>query len=249
MNYIVSGIIKFQEESKLKLLDNNKLIFYSPRSIQTVITPTETKDLNVEFTFTATNENEAGIIAELELERISNLISYFHTVPILEYRIDSISSQSQNAPNKKSVKISVSIVGKASISVVKGLGVESLNKLKDKLEKVYPEDFEEIIQMWCQAISEKSQISKYLLLYRILELLFEQNTDQLTNWIKRIEPKVPIYEDRRRGGYTIYTYLRDCLHPKAERRIFPVKEVSENLPKLQNLIYKKIREQYGESVY
>jgi hypothetical protein len=129
------------------------------------------------------------------------------------------------------------------------LGVESVVKLRNKLEKIYPNDFDETISLWRQAISEDNSISRYLLLYRLLELLFKQDTVSLNEWIKNIEPQVKIYQDRLRREHTIYTYLRDCIHPKTEKRTFPLKEISGMVNPLQNLVYRKIQEKYRESIY
>ena len=246
MEYTVSGIIKFSEEIKLKL--DNGLIFNTPNFIKVNMLSTDTNDLNVKLILSADDEKEAEMRAKLELERISNLISYFRNIPIAENKITGMSSQFRNASNQQSVKIWEFACASARASIVDGLGEESIKKLKDKLEGTYSNDFEEMTFLWRQAISMDSPIS-YLLLYRILELLFENNTKLLTDWIRAIEPQVEMPYDRKRGEHTIYTYLRDCIHPKAEKRDFPAKEISSRLGSLQNLVYRRIQEKYGESIY
>jgi len=91
---------------------------------------------------------------------------------------------------------------------------------------------------------------RYLLFYRLLELLFNSNTKILTEWVKNKIAEVELYYDRRRGGeHTIFTYLRDHIHPKTAEKGFPFKEINNRLPQLQNLVYEKIKEKYRESIY
>jgi hypothetical protein len=97
--------------------------------------------------------------------------------------------------------------------------------------------------MWREAISTEASALKYLLLYRLMEFLFRSNTEQLTNWIKTKETSVQIFHDRQRGDTTIYTYLRDSIHPKQKR--FPLQDINNLLPGLQSLAKEAIREKFG----
>lgn len=248
MEYTISGIIKFSEEIKLKL--DNRLILNTSNFIKIHMLSTDTNDLSIEFILSADHENEAKMRAELELERISNLISYFRNIPIAENKITGITSQFQNAPNQQSIKISESICLSERSSIVNGLGEESIKKLKNKLEGAYSNGFEEMAHQWRQAISKDNPPWKYLQLYKILELLFNNNTKSLTDWIKTKEPQVEMYHDRKRGKHTIYTYLRDCcVHWKAGQEALPEEQISSRLGSLQNLVYRRIQEKYGESIY
>jgi hypothetical protein len=54
---------------------------------------------------------------------------------------------------------------------------------------------------------------------------------------------VQLPSDRRRGKITIYTALRDQIHPKG--KVFPMKDIQANVGKLQTLVQQRIKEKYG----
>ncbi len=97
--------------------------------------------------------------------------------------------------------------------------------------------------MWRQAISEESPVTKYLLLYRVMESLFESNTQNLTGWIIAKEPKVPMFKNRGKHKVTLYTHLRHTIHP--QKSLFPIKEIRDSLPRFQDLVKKAISDKYG----
>ena len=123
------------------------------------------------------------------------------------------------------------------------LGNKSLAKLVSDLGKDYSTDCEEAIYMWREAISNESPTLRYVLLYRLLEFLFKSDTEKLTSWIVSKEPNVQIFRDRRRKDHTIYTYLRDHIHPKG--RTFPVKQIRDNESKLLTLVQQAIKEKFS----
>ena len=242
MEYKVDGIIKFYPTIKLKL--DSPLSFSSPSEAPVTLNSTNDNDLAVGITLEADSEANAKAMAEIELDRISNLLSYFHNIPISGSRITGMVSVSVTPEGKKIVATEHVYLTENAI-VVHGLGPKSVEELCQHLEKEYPDDFEDIASMWREAISTETPALKYLLLYRLMEFLFRSNAEELTNWIKAKEPSVQILHDRKRGDTTIYTHLRDNIHPKQKK--FPLQDINSLLPRLQSLVKDAIEEKSGHN--
>lgn len=246
MKYKVDGVLKFYASTKLKL----DLEFASPTGAQITLNPTNDNDLAIGIRLEANSETVAKEMAELELERVSNLLSYFQDIPISGSRIKEIASESPTSLGNKSVALAEYAHVIDSVSVVKEFDTNSLAQLRQGLEeKEYPQDFEDVISMWRKAISTEASALKYLLLYRLMEFLFKDTnrvTKNLTDWIKKKEPSVHMFSNRhRKGDFTVYTYLRDNIHPKQEQRDFPLQDINNLLPKFQNLVKEAIKEKFG----
>ena len=238
MEYRVDGIIKFYPTVKLKL--DTTLGFSSPSGARITLNSTNDNDLAVGITLEVDSEAAAKEMAEIELNRISNLLSYFHDVPISGSRITGMVSVSVT-PEGKHIRTGEAILGMDGIlSLVKDIGPKSVKELGHHLEKEYPADFVDIASMWREAISTEAPALKYLLLYRLMEFLFKSDTKALTDWIGAKEPSVQIFHNRQRGDITIYTYLRDNIHPKQMK--FPLQDINNLLPKLQGLAKEAIEE-------
>ena len=79
-----------------------------------------------------------------------------------------------------------------------------------------------------------------------MEYLFG-SAKNLDKWIKQKDPSVqPISGNEfRKYQHTVYTYLRDNIHYKKEMRLFPLKEIQNNLTKFQTLVQQAIKEKYN----
>jgi hypothetical protein len=242
MNYEVAGTINLYPTMRLKL--EAATHFSSPSGIKITVSSTNGGDLTVQMTLEADEDSLAREMAVIELNRICNLLSYFYDIPISGSQITGIVSV-VITPEGKHVRISEVGIGiDAIVALVKGLDPESTQQLVHRLEKEYPPDFEDVISMWREAISIEAPAMKYLLLYRLMEFLFTSNTKALTDWIMSKEPTVQIFQDRRRKcKVTIYTYLRDSIHPK--QKMFPIGDIHNSLPRLQNLAKEAIEEKFG----
>jgi len=241
MEYRVEGMIRFHLASKLKL--GETLSFSSPSGAQVALNSASDDNLSVQIVLEADDPTGAKEMAEIELDRICNLLSYFHDFPLEQSSITGMSSVQVDAEGKQ-ITVGEAIVGiDAVLSVVKELGPKSAEKLRHRLEKVYPVDFEDVISMWREAISTESPTLKYILLYRLMEYMFKNDMNALTAWVIQKELSVQILEDRQRHRHTVYTYLRDNVHPKT--KVFPHTEIKDALPKLQSLVKQFIEEKYG----
>lgn len=247
MEYRVEGIIRFHPTSKLKL--GETLSFSSPSGAQIALNSASNDNLSVQIVLEADDTAAAEEMAAIELDRISNLLSYFHDVPLERSSITGMSSVQVDAEGTR-ITVGAAMVGvDAILSVVKQLDPKSAEELRHQLEKVHPVDFEDVIYMWREAISTKSPALQYILLYRLIEFLFSNKgkakTRALTDWIKKKEPSVNMYppDQYRNYHYTHYTYLRDNIHAKTKQ--FPHTEIVRALPTLQRLTKQAIEEKLG----
>ena len=69
----------------------------------------------------------------------------------------------------------------------------------------------------------------------------------IDDWIRSKDCSVQLFSGNRyrRYEHTIYTYLRDNIHYKKEKRLLPVKEIQDNLQKFQTLVQQAIKEKFG----
>lgn len=242
MEYTVSGIIRFYPTAKLKL--DTTVDVSSPSGARIALNSTDDSDLAIVVILEAKTDTAAKEAAEIELRRICDLLSYFHDIPILESRITGMVS-AVVTPEGKYITVTEEIRLKDTVSVIQGLGPESTGKLVSYLENEYSPSFEDVISMWREAISTEASALKYLLLYRLMEFLFRSDTKTLTDWIKRKEPNVQLLSDRQRGEITVYTYLRDNIHPK--QKGFPAEQIGNFLPRLQDLSKRAIKEKFSQA--
>lgn len=250
MEYRVHGVIKFHPGIQFKL--DKTLEVSSPSGAQITLNPTDGSELAVGITLQANTDADAEEIAEIELERISNHLSYFKNIPISESKIEQVAQIAPRAP--KSITRIKRVTAKACISVPIGFRPKDVEELRNHLVKGYNLcgegiRFEEVVSLWKQAISTRSPELKYLLLYRLMESLFEEDsrTKRITNWIYCKDPSAePKYRPfRGKNKITVYTYIRNRIHTKGE--LFPSGKIKGLLPKFQNLVRTAIKERCGIS--
>jgi len=233
MEFRVGGVIRFHPTHKLQL--DETLSFRSPSGAKVDLASTKDDELSVQIVLEAENADDARGMAAMELERVSNLLGYLHAVPIETSRIVGVTQG-------KLIKTGeIMVETDAIVSLVKKLDLESAESLGHLLEKVHVQVFHDIIAMWRQAISIEEPALKYMLLYRLMESLFE-GPEELTNWVIKEEPEVEIRDERPRGRHTIYTWLRDSV--RAKTSLFPYAQMKNALPRFQNLVRKRIKEKF-----
>jgi hypothetical protein len=243
MEYTASGNIMFYPTVKLKL--DTTVEFNSPSGEKIALNSTDDNDLAVRITLEEESDAAAKERAEIELKRICDLLSYFYDISILGSRITGMVSMVVT-PEGKHVRVGEGVIAvDAILSLVKGLGPGSTPQLVHHLVKEYPPDFEDVISMWREAISMEVPALKYLLLYRLMEKLFRDDTKALTAWIKAKESSVECCSNEYRGKHTIYTYLRDNIHAKPGQKVFPLQQMRVYLPRLQSLVRQRIEEIFG----
>jgi hypothetical protein len=241
IKYVINGQLYFGEEYQIALktsLSYKKI----EKDIETSIkNGSENKFLDVILKLVSDSEESAIILAENEFERLSNLISWFHNIPVVRWKINGITSlRDESSQNIVFMRGIGTLSAKATI--MKTLGDESIKNLEKQLVKSYTSDFEEILIMWRQALAEESRGLKFFLLYQILEKLCG-NRSNVDKFIKSKITNIEIRNDERGNEVTIYTFLRDNIHPKTPK--FPYNEIEKYLPQLQDLVGKKIKEDFS----
>jgi hypothetical protein len=239
MEYAINGIIAFSRESGLKLSSQVDFISASKASIS--LSSKDADKLSVLMKLQADDDTTAEELAQLELNRICNLLSFYNNIGVSYSRVGGM-SHIVTSKGQVSASLRERIHLGDSVSVVLTLGDTALTTLATHMKQEYSPDFEEVLGIWREAISNESLALRYLLLYRLFEFLFESDTKALTSWIINKDPNVQLVNDRRRGEITIYTSLRDHIHPK--EKIFPIKDIQGNVGKLQILVHQRITEKY-----
>lgn len=241
----VDACIEFSAFHKLKLSEG--LDFASPSGPRITLTPTKDNDLSVQILLDVNTTSDAKTMAELELDRISNLLSYFHNVPIQRSKMTGPRCEQSNAEGKQITSVEKMAVAGAAVSKVEQLELKSVQKLHHHLEKEYSLSFTDIIRWWKVAISLQEPALKYIFLYSLMEYLFSDKPKELTDWIKKREPSVGKYQrnEHRKYEYTDYTYLRDSLHHRKPTGIPQQQDINKLLPRFQDYVRERIREIYG----
>ena len=243
MEYTINGVITLSPVSKLRL--SSEVDFISPSKANVVLSSESDEKLSVLIKLEADNDATAQELAQLELSRICNMLSFHHNTGISKSRISEMSSIS-TSKGHTDVSAIVTVRLKATANAVVTLGNKSLEKLASNLQQDYSADCEEVIYIWREAISRESSVERFFPLYRLMEYLLG-NTKNLEGWIKRQDPSVQLFPENefRTYKHTVYTYLRDNIHYKKERKLFPLKEIQDNLPKFQTLVQQAIKEKYN----
>lgn len=241
MEYAINGIITLSSGSELRL--SSDVNFISPSKASIVLSSKSDDKLAVLIKLEADNDSTAQDLSQLELSRICNVLSFYHNVSISKSRVTDMSYTKTTPGGNTEVAVAVKLGLHMTASAMVTLGNKSLAKLVSDLGKDYSTDCEEVIYMWREAISNESPALQYVLLYRLLEFLFKSDTKKLTSWIVSKEPQVQIFKDRGRGNHTIYTYLRDHIHPK--ERTFPMKQIQDNVSRLRALVQQAIKEKFN----
>ncbi len=239
IKYEISGQLYFTEESQLSL--ENHLSYQVGNNLKVLIrNSSENNRLDVILEAISESKESAVIRTESELERISNLISWFHNIPIIKWKIGGITfSEKKDSGNV--VVMTETLTLSERLCIKKTLDNGSIKNLNKQLTKSYNSDFEEILIMWREALAEQSKGLKFFLFYRILEKLCGNRV----NVDRFMESKINGIEKRnngRGGQVTIFTFLRDNIHIKGLK--FPYKEIEQYLPQIQELAKRKIEEDF-----
>jgi hypothetical protein len=244
MEYTVNGIITLSPASKRRLSADVR--FVSPSKTEIVLSSMSDNEISASIKLEANDDTSAKEIAQLELSRICNILSFYGNIGVSRSRISGLSCIS-TAKGQIDISVTTIIGLKDTVDVVMTLGDKSLSKLVSYLQQDYSDDFEEVIDIWREAFSRESAVERFFSLYRLMELLFDKNIRNMEEWIKRQDTSVRLVpaNDHRRYEHTIYTFLRDNIHWKEERKSFPIKEIQDNLTKFQTLVQQRIKEKYN----
>lgn len=239
-----NGIIKTDQNSLLRF--SKPVIYLSPSGINSSIKNNEND--NTAFVVTLNIEsqdiNEGKALADAEIMRLANLLSWKNQIKIISAKINGYQHLGIKG-NKNTVMLTGTISLRASFSIMRTIGEESVNLLSQLLSSNVSDEVLDIITLWKDANDQESDITKFFLLYRILEDLYKSRKN-VDKWIIARDPNIE--QKRTKDGMaTIYTYLRDNIHPKKENKRFPFKDVADYLPKLQGLVKDSITENFPDA--
>lgn len=253
--FSVTAAIKIGDEANgIKL---NESLEYSIPLVLTGIVISNPHDnglIDIKFEIQASDTPEAMFLAESELLKLSNILSWRYNISIRSYKVISLSHVKKEDDGSNSRRISIDVMDFAltgsKVSVTIGLGKESLDGLKKVIEEGTTIDYENVLMMWREAVSEPSKQLQFILYYRVLEYVTSHllGTD-VEKYIIENEPSIETEQATRRGkGVTtvsIYTYLRDNMHPNGGKS-FPFQKLEQYLIPLANLTRKAIAEKYPD---
>lgn len=246
VSWTFSALISFQNGYNLQIKDKPFTIEKHPFKIKIDQHPSENA-WRLDLTYENDIEDRDLVInnARNEISKIVNLISWSQNIPIRNWRITSIVITRGN--NKSVEIINQRIIVFDNIILAKPLGSSSLESLRQTIMGNYNEEITEILSMYTEAQSETSKPLKFLLFYRILEKLHGNRKgadNYIINWHNNRNK--PIEMKASRGQVTIFTFLRDNIHPKDESRYFPYNEITRYLPTLTEIARQSIAEKYEE---
>lgn len=245
INVIFTGIIQFSERYSITL--DEAAVFDSPSGVKVNLCSSDKKgEIEVEMIIAAPNIGAATAMAELEISRLANLLSWFRNIPVVEARVSG-AHYSRVEGNKHTISIVETIGVSDSVSIQLGLSKEAVAILASKLAKNYDPAFEEALIMWREALKQDSNGLKFFLLFRLLEWLTGKERMDADKWIRVKDTTLPLEKGKNgKGDVSILTFLRDNVHAKSIT--FPFVEVERFLPKLQQLVKICIEEKYGCSM-
>lgn len=239
IKFIVSASLSQDSERNIKL---GEPLVYQIENIKTTIINNEEDPSKLSLTLEiyTTDKERARFIAENEVIRIANLLSWEKSVPVKNPRVGAM-HYSTKPGNMNAVAFVETLYVNARMSMNVILNQQGVKSLSDKLatDSLIPENIQ---LMWREAISEESKSMQFLLYYRLLEFIHDDKRTRVDNYIKKTETEVPLEKGRNGEDITIYTYLRDNIH--AKNPSFPYKDIERYLPKLSSLVRKVIEDQY-----
>ncbi len=216
--------------------------------------PNDNDLIDIRFELQAQDNPQAMFLAESELLKLSNVLSWRYNVSTGSYKVVSLSRTQEERDGSGSRRISVDVMDFAMtadrVSMTLGLGRESLDRLKRVFEEEVDTERENVLMMWREAVSETSKQLQFILYYRVLEHVAKYLLGiDVEKYIIASEPSVETEPSTRRGkGVTrvsIYTHLRDNMHPNGGKS-FPFQKLEQYLVPLANLARKAITEKYPD---
>ena len=211
---------------------------------------TEKDKLSIYIICDAESEQEGRFLAEHELQRLSELLSWEFNVPLSSPRIISL-EQIKIDGGKSSIVITNTVQITSSLAIRQAPGESRLQSTERMLENQLTEYHTMLLAMYQQAINTISIPLRFLLLFRILEYINqppgrEEKARILADtWIRKMETHVRIEKDITGKEVSIYTFLRDNVHPKPGNPEFPIQMYTDYLIVFQELVRKAIRDEFA----
>lgn len=241
--YEIQSTISPSQETRIELKE--PMSYRSPSGVLATINTDEKFEIIVVMQIEASDDEQASELAEIELRRLSDLLSWNYDMGIAHSGISSITNRDGTGSINTVIYQQAAICD--AIQVTKADSVENINVLSQKLEQNLDINHEgvpldEALYMWREALKEQSKGLRFFLLFRILERMNGGKRIYADMWIREKEQDTPLTPSNGQE-VTIYTFLRDNVHAKTAQ--FPYKEINEYLPKLQHLAKTAIKERFN----
>lgn len=193
---------------------------------------TATIDLN------AQNHPQAMALVASELDRFANFLSWKYGVSTT-FRVTGHAYRAEDG----SYVFADHMHFEEKFTVRQTIGAGDVAKIGTFLAGVRAEGVEEILVLWRQAHAQESTVARFFLFYRMLEDI-HGGRSAADKWIQKKSPTTPVQDSR--GIVSIYTFLRDNIHPKKSASTFPVAEIDNWIDSLEGLLRQAISEKFPE---
>jgi hypothetical protein len=238
------------ETSNLSRIIFSEPILYTSPSKGEVKIMNHDKDSNilvVIMNMDVQHRDVATFESERELVRVVSRLSWVHNLAIEKYRITGY-QYSETANQTNAVVLATTLHINASISVIKTVGRDGVEKLSTTLSKNYTEELDSLLSKWRDAIRQESSMIRLVLMYQILESLAGRVRSKVEKMIRDKDPHVELRNTGIKNDQvvSVYTYLRDCIHLKPENPQFPFHEVEAHVIPMQELVRKVLKEKFTD---
>lgn len=241
MKVTFSAVLKLDPDRSMRL--GTPIEFTSPAGLQVLIQDRADEPHTLDATLEAETSDPAELqpLVKAEVERLANILAWQRKMIILSARATGYRALQEDGRQSRLI-FAETVHVSAHLGMVLMQSPESVEKLTQHLATDAEDEMLEAITLWRDAAGQSSDTTRYFLLYRIMEDLLgsRKNVD---NWILA---KHPATEQRpTKGGMaTVFTYLRDNIHPKGENPRFPFGEVAARVDELQDLVEELIPEKF-----
>lgn len=228
-------VVAIDTESGLHL-ESEIALTYLPPAIKSALLSGSGR-LNCVVRITAINAEEASDQAALFAESVAGLLSYAYkaiTAPIQVERCSQLTGSNQSTVSRSFSADAVLRV------VVTQDGSQQFLKLASGANSSRAK---ELLSMHRQAKNEHSVGGRYLLMYRLIEFC-KGNQKNVDDWIRLRKAGVEVFKDRN-DDQTVYTYLRNRIHPGGRETLYPYAEVSRHLGEIEEMARQVIAEECG----
>jgi hypothetical protein len=242
IKFIVSAALSQDPERSIKL---SEPLVYQIENIKTTIinNPEDDSKLSLTLEIDTTDTERAKFIAENEVLRVANLLSWEKSIPLTNPRVGAM-HYSTKPGNMNAIGFVETLHMSVRMSMNVTLNTQGIQMLSKKLADCSGVP-DEVQLMWREAISESSKSLQFLLYFRILEYI-QGKRSKADVYIKEVEPTVRLEKGQYGEDISIYTYLRDNIH--AKNPSFPYKDIERYLPKLSGIVRNAIESTYPSNL-
>lgn len=195
--------------------------------------------LNVNIIVTCDSIEEAKFLAESELIKVSDLLSWENSLKIKSFSLNSI-----NYIGDKGEKNIIMIAQPAHFNLKVGMASifskEKIEQISNKFSLPISTSYQDTLKMWREVLAEESKILQFLLYYRILEHLNGGSRKSADTYIRLKDKNISLRKGLHGEDISLYTYLRDNIHAKTVK--FPFEEINKSINGIRLLTFNAIKE-------